>query len=65
MTPASVSPAQIRPTWPKITANTNFLVPHTLGDPQERWDAIRWWLKGGPYNICSSRAQMLAWGTLG
>ena len=27
--------------------------------------AIRWWLMGGPYNICSSRAQMLAWGTLG
>jgi hypothetical protein len=46
-------------------SNTGFLVPHTLGDPQERWDAIRWWLYGGPYNICSSRAQMLAWGTLG
>ena len=56
---------QVRPTWPKIDYNLQFLIPHTLGDPLERTDTIRWWLGLGNYEQFMSLAQLRAIGSVG
>ncbi len=57
--------AQARPTWPKPAYNLQFLIPHTLGDPLERTDAIHWWLGLGNYELFMSLAQLRAIGSVG
>ena len=56
---------QTRRTWPKCTYNLQFLIPHTLGDPLERIDTIRWWLGLGNYEQFLSLAQLRAIGSIG
>jgi len=56
---------QARPTWPKPAYNLQFLIPHTLGDPLERTDAIHWWLGLGNYELFMSLEQLRAIGSVG
>ena len=51
--------AQAHPTWPAVTYNVAFRIPHDLADPYERIDAIHWWLKLGSYTKCEHMSAAL------
>ena len=52
---------QVRPNWPKITYNVNYLEGHTLADPLERVDAYHWWLNLGSHTGITSAQQLAIW----